>query len=121
MIEHGDGIVEIDGVFYERLGAPHFALVLNMMRDSKIEYLRVVAVFTTKEKAMNYLALSIMEESVRISGWSHSYRPDSILWWFNPPMIGSGIEKRYVDIDQLLPHIPLDPEPPTGDYVLPEA
>lgn len=111
----------IEGEVYERRGAPCFILVANCMFDPKIEYTRNVAIFTTKEKGETYLEAAKLDEPVQTGQWGRTYRPDSVLWNFNAPFAitpGEGLVEGWYKPEIL--DVPVDPEPPSGPYEIPE-
>jgi predicted phosphohydrolase len=77
-------------------GPQMWALYLNDMRSSKIEYTTLIAVFDTPELGQAYIDAQRLPDNKNISvtgedsyrgsewTWVHAYRPGP-LWWFNPP------------------------------------
>lgn len=102
-------------------GTQAWVLALNNMGSSRIEVTQNVAMFSTKLLAQGYLDACALPQTIKVGRYDHSYRPDSILWRYNPSW-------NY-DYQGILPctpwtdydGLPQDPAPPEGSWDIPEG
>lgn len=85
-----------------------------------------VALFDTKELGDAYVEASKLPENwaagvaprvPSIDGFFRTYRPDSLLWDFNPLYQGMVYRVRLMDTLRGYDHLPINPEPPNRPVV----